>query len=81
MFILITSDCDPSFNEDQKAVEYDEVDFCYVSHSTEGSESKTDVSENIPQATYIVLSSDDIMQLTVTRSALDVLTDISEVSL
>ena len=35
----------------------------------------------VPQATYVVLSSFDIIQLTVTRSALDVLADVVKVSI
>ena len=61
--------------EDQKIAMTDDVDDGCVPGSRVLSES----SDVIPQATYIVLSSEDVMQLTVTRSALDVLTDISEV--
>ncbi|XP_028401865.1 vacuolar protein sorting-associated protein 13C-like [Dendronephthya gigantea] len=56
---------------------FDDAD-SYLSHrSPLLSECRTDVSSDIPQATYIVLSSEDIMQLTVTRPAVDVLTEIS----
>lgn len=64
----------PNLEEDQKITMTDEIDVCVP-----GSRVLSESSDVIPQATYIVLSSDDVMQLTVTRSALDVLTDISEV--
>jgi hypothetical protein len=68
-----------SLRENNAATVIDEVDSAFRSPIL--SECTTEASENIPQATYVVLSSDDIMQLNVSRSALDVLTDISAVSL
>ena len=65
--------------EDQTSEIVDDVDG-YPSHrSPLLSECRTDASD-IPQATYIVLSSEDIMQLTVTRAAVDVLSEISVVN-
>ena len=51
--------------------ELDEVDAAVVCPSPQ--------PPKVPQATYVVLSSFDIIQLTVTRSALDVLTDVVKV--
>ena len=65
----------PNLDEGQTPMVVDEVDNC-----APRSRVLSVNSDIIPQATYIVLSSDDIMQLTVTRPAVDVLTDISEVS-
>ena len=65
----------PYLEEGQTPMVIDEVDNC-----APRSRVLSVSSDIIPQATYIILSSDDIMQLTVTRPAVDVLTDISEVS-
>lgn len=57
----------------------DEVDGYSVPGSPLLSESRTDASDTILQATYIVLSSDGVIQLNVSHAAVDVLTNISEV--
>ena len=76
----LTQDAGFSSDKDQRKVVIDEADDYSVPRSPLLSECRTDGSDNIPQATYIVLSSHDLMQLTVTRSAVDVLADISMVS-
>ena len=70
-----------SIPKDTKAVEIDEIDaFSPSPPSPVSSDSKIDQLDEIPRATYIVLNSYDIMQLTVTRSAVDVISDVIKVS-
>ena len=67
----------------KSTVGLDEVDsqFSSIPSPISSDDKEIGQPEEIPQATYIVLSSYDVMQLTVTRSAVDVITDLSKVSI